>query len=54
MRPLSRLLTSLALVGLAAGAAFAAPFAYITNSGSDDVSVIATATNAVVVMCVPQ
>jgi YVTN family beta-propeller protein len=40
--------TLLLLVGLSAGPAGALPFAYITNEGSNNVSVIDTATNAVV------
>ncbi|MCP3958221.1 MAG: hypothetical protein GY719_10250 [bacterium] len=34
--------------GCAAGTAGAQPFAYITNNGTDTVSVVDTATNAVV------
>jgi YVTN family beta-propeller protein len=48
MRPLSRIFIGLALLLLPATVATAAPFAYITNAGSDNVSVIDTATNAVV------
>ena len=39
---------TLLLVTVAAVAAEAAPFAYVTNSGSNNVSVIDTATNTVV------
>ncbi len=49
-RSISSLWFTLALLGLVwSGPAVAAPFAYITNSGTNDVSVIDTATNVVTV-----
>jgi YVTN family beta-propeller protein len=48
MRPLSRFLIRLASLVLPTGIALAAPFAYIPNLNSRDVSVMDTATNLVV------
>jgi YVTN family beta-propeller protein len=48
MRALSRLLAGSVIGALLSCVAQAAPFAYITNSGSNTVSVVDTATNAVV------
>ena len=41
----ARLILAAALVGVFTSTAQATPFAYITNQGSNDVSVIDTATN---------
>ena len=48
MRNLSRFLLGTAVSAFLAGAAAAAPFAYITNAASETVSVIDTASNTVV------